>query len=105
MSPSDTSKQPALLEHPQEALSYYRHQGVPHVICEQKHMCSRAVVVLCWDESVSQRRFGVVTPALGTVDTPTGRRLFNDNAIETAFLTRLRDAAEHATLPLGPENR
>jgi protein phosphatase len=98
MSPSDTSKQPALLEHPQEAFSYYRHEGVPHVICEQKHMGSRAVVVLCRDETVSQRRFGVVTPALGTVYTRTGRRFFNDDAIETAFLTRLRDAAEKAGL-------
>jgi protein phosphatase len=61
-------------------------------------MGSRAVVVLCRDESVSQRRFGVVTPALGTIYTRTGRRFFNEDAIETAFLTRLRDAAEKAGL-------
>ena len=60
MSPCETSKEPSLLEHPQEAFSYYRHEGVPHVICEQKHMGSRAVVVLCREETVSQRRFGVV---------------------------------------------
>ena len=61
-------------------------------------MGSRAVVVLCRDESVSQRRFGVVTPALGTAYTRTGRRFFNDDAMEIAFLTRLRDAAEKAGL-------
>lgn len=55
-------------------------------------MGSRAVVVLCRDESVSQRRFDVVMPALGTVYTRTGRRFFNEDAIETASLTRLRDA-------------
>jgi protein phosphatase len=98
MSPSDTTKRASLLEHPQEAFSYYRTEGVPQVICEQKHMGSRAVVVLCRDESVSQRRFGVVTPALGTIYTRTGRRFFNEDAIETAFLTRLRDAAEKAGL-------
>ena len=52
MSPCETSKEPSLLEHPQEAFSYYRHEGVPHVICEQKHMGSRAVVVLCREETV-----------------------------------------------------
>src|SRR5579863_3429450 len=82
MSPSETSKLPGLLEHPQEAFSYYRHEGVPHVICEQKHMGSRAVVVLCREESVSQRRFGVISPSLGAVYTRTGRRFFNDNGTE-----------------------
>jgi protein phosphatase len=74
MSPCETSKEPSLLEHPQEAFSYYRHEGVSHVVCEQKHMGSRAVVVLCREESVSRRRFGVVSPSLGAVYTRTGRR-------------------------------
>lgn len=98
MSPSETSKHAALLEHPQEAFAYYRNEGVPTVICEQKHMGSRAVVILCRDEGVSQRRFGVVTPALGTVYTRTGRRFFNDDELEAAFLARLRVAAERADL-------
>ncbi len=62
MSPSETSKKPELLEHPQEALGYYRNEGVSQVICEQKHMGSRAVVILCRDESVALSRFGVLTP-------------------------------------------
>ncbi len=98
MSPCETSKDPFLLEHPQEAFSYYRHEGVPHVICEQKHMGSRAVVVLCREESVSQRRFGIISPSLGAVYTRTGRRFFNDDATESAFLLRLRDAAEASGL-------
>ena len=98
MSPSETSKEPSLLEHPQEAFSYYRHEGVPHVICEQKHMGSRAVVVLCREERVSQRRFGVILPSLGTIYTRTGRRFFNDDATDSEFLLRLRDAAENSGL-------
>ena len=98
MSPSETSKEAGLLEHPQEAFSYYRHEGIPQVICEQKHMGSRAVVVLCRDESVSQRRFGVVAASLGAIYTRTGRRFFNDEAVESAFLFRLRNAAEHSGL-------
>src|SRR5262249_58999095 len=31
MSPSETSREPELLEHPAEAFSYYRNQGVPKV--------------------------------------------------------------------------
>ena len=98
MSPCETSKEASLLEHPQEAFSYYRHEGVPHVICEQKHMGSRAVVVLCRDEKASQRRFGVVLPSLGTIYTRTGRKFFNDDATESEFLLRLRDAAENSGL-------
>ena len=98
MSPPETSKSPLLLEHPQEAFAYYRSEGVPQVICEQKHMGSRAVVVLCKDEAVSQRRFGVGQAALGIVYTRTGRRFFSDETTEQAFLYRLRDAAEASGL-------
>jgi protein phosphatase len=98
MSPSETSKLPGLLEHPQEAFAYYRHEGIPRVICEQKHMGSRAVVILCRDEAVSQKRFGVIEPALGVVYTRTGRRFFADAALERAFLERVRQAAEQSRL-------
>ncbi len=98
MSPSETSRQPGFLEHPQEAFAYYRNEGQPQVICEQKHMGSRAVVVICRDESVSQQRFGVIAPALGVVYTRTGRRFFNDDALEAEFLNRLRDAVDASGL-------
>jgi len=98
MSPSETSKLPGLLEHPQEALAYYRHEGVPQVICEQKHMGSRAVVIVCRDEAVSVKRFGVIEPALGAVYTRTGRRFFNDIALEREFLGRIREAASRSGL-------
>ena len=45
MSPCETSQEPEWLEHPAEAFAYYRHQGVARVICEEKHMGSRAVVI------------------------------------------------------------
>lgn len=98
MSPSETSKLPGLLEHPQEAFAYYRHEGIPRVICEQKHMGSRAVVVVCRDEAVSQKRFGVIEPALGVVYTRTGRRFFADASLERAFLERVCRAAEQSKL-------
>jgi protein phosphatase len=98
MSPSETSKLPGLLEHPQEAFAYYRHEGVPRVICEQKHMGSRAVVIVCRDEAVSVKRFGVIESALGVVYTRTGRRFFSDSALETEVMGRIREAADHSGL-------
>lgn len=98
MSPPETTRRPGLLEHPQEAFAYYRNEGVPRVVCEQKHMGSRAVVVLCRDEKVSQIRFGVVQPALGKLYTRTGRPFFADETLEAEFLLRLQQAAERATL-------
>lgn len=98
MSPPESSKLPNLLEHPHEAFEYYRREGLAQVICEQKHMGSRAVVVLCRDEAVSTKRFGVTEAALGIVYTRTGRRFFNDLSTESLFLERLRGAAETSGL-------
>ena len=60
MSPAETSQKAAYLEHPEEALAYYRSRGVPRVVCEEKHMGSRAVVIVCQDETAARERFGVV---------------------------------------------
>ena len=92
MSPTETSKHENLLEHPDEAFTFYRKEGISTVVCEQKHMGSRAVVVLCKDESVSQKRFGVVQASIGTVYTRTGRRFFTDEELERQFLIRLQVA-------------
>jgi protein phosphatase len=86
MSPSETSREPGLLEHPAEAFAYYRHEGVAQVICEEKHMGSRAVAVVCRDEEAARRRFGVVDEGIGIVYTRTGRRFFDDAALEAEAL-------------------
>ena len=57
MSPCETSDQDGFLEYPTEAFSYYRSQGVAQVVCEEKHMGSRAVVIVCRDEQAAQERF------------------------------------------------
>jgi protein phosphatase len=92
MSPCETSNEPGLLEHPAEAFSYFRSQGVPQVVCEEKHMGSRAVVVVCRDEDAARERFGVTDGEAGIVYTRTGRRFFNDAELEAQFLDRLRTA-------------
>jgi polynucleotide kinase-phosphatase len=92
MSPSETSKAPGLLEHPADAFSYYRAHGVPKVVCEEKHMGSRAVVIVCRDEEAARTSFGVVGQGIGIVYTRTGRRFFSDSALERGLLDRLAGA-------------
>ncbi|GAB2792899.1 polynucleotide kinase-phosphatase [Hymenobacter latericoloratus] len=92
MSPSETSALPDLLEHPAEAFDYFRRQDVQRVVCEEKHMGSRVVVVLAKDEDAARRRFGVVGEGPGKCYTRTGRNFFNDTVLETAFLARLQEA-------------
>jgi polynucleotide kinase-phosphatase len=96
MSPTETSELPDLLEHPAEAFAYYQRQGVARVVCEEKHMGSRVVVVLGRDEAAIQRRLGITGEGIGKCYTRTGRNFFTDEALETAFLTRLRDALSTA---------
>jgi protein phosphatase len=98
MSPSETSQAPDLLEHPAEAFSYYRHQGVAQVVCEEKHMGSRAVVVVCRDEDAARQRFGVVGDGQGICFTRTGRRFFDDKELETEFIGRIQAAIAEAGL-------
>jgi polynucleotide kinase-phosphatase len=98
MSPSETSSEPGLLEHPAEAFDYFRKAGVDQVVCEQKHMGSRAVVIVCRDRDAALRRFGVAEDEAGTCYTRTGRRFFPDPAIERQFLDRIRVAADKAGL-------
>ena len=96
MSPCSTSKRDDLLEHPEEAFAYYFHEGVHKVVCEQKHMGSRAVVVVCRDTDTARKRFGVLEQEIGVCYTRTGRRFFNDPALESQFLERVRSAIERA---------
>jgi protein phosphatase len=92
MSPVATSKLPDFLEHPVEALDYYQQQHVTQVICEEKHMGSRVVIVLCRDEAVAKNRFGIKNEGVGVCYTRTGRKFFNQDELEIALLNRLNIA-------------
>ena len=92
MSPAETSRDGGLLEHPREVFAYFRSAGIAHVACEAKHMGSRAVAIVCRDNGVSRRRFGVTEEEGGIVYTRTGRRFFDRLEFEQEFLQRLRAA-------------
>ena len=89
MSPCETSSLPEYLEYPAEAFEYYKMRGVEKVVCEQKHMGSRAVIVLCRDTESAKKRFKISDGTFGIIYTRTGRHFFDDTETETAILTRL----------------
>lgn len=93
MSPCETSQADGYLERPEQALEDYRREGQTHVVCELKHMGSRAVVVVCRDETVGKRRFG--SAEIGKIYTRTGRAFF-DTSREQALLLHLQKAITDA---------
>ncbi|MDR3294829.1 MAG: polynucleotide kinase-phosphatase [Clostridiales Family XIII bacterium] len=90
MSPCETSKLPDYLEYPTEAFDYFKTRGIAKVVCEQKHMGSRAVIVLCRDADTAAKRFKVNDGSFGIIYTRTGRHFFDDGATQNALLTRLQ---------------
>jgi protein phosphatase len=97
MAPCGTSTLPDLLEHPAEAFKAYRADGIDRVICEEKHMGSRAVALVCRDAQVARTRFGATDTTSGAVYTRTGRSFFNPD-LTGRLLDRLRTAVTAAGL-------
>jgi polynucleotide kinase-phosphatase len=95
MSPVTTSLRDDLLEHPDQAFGAYRADGVASVLCEEKHMGSRAVLLVCRSSADALARFGL--PGPGTVWTRTGRPFFTA-PLTSALLDQVRAAAEKAGL-------
>ncbi|MFP8961073.1 polynucleotide kinase-phosphatase [Streptomyces nanhaiensis] len=98
MAPCATSKLEGYLEHPAEAFAEYRAAGVAKVVCEEKHMGSRAVALVCRDAAAAAERFGVTGGETGALHTRTGRPFFDDRAVTEEVLARLRAAADGAGL-------
>jgi protein phosphatase len=97
MSPVATSSEGTLLEHPEQAFAAYRSEGVGSVVCEEKHMGSRAVALVCRDLEAARARFGAPGDASGAVWTRTGRPFFTPG-LTAQLVDRLREAAERAGL-------
>ncbi|MBD5786064.1 polynucleotide kinase-phosphatase [Cellulosimicrobium terreum] len=98
MSPVATSTLPGLLEHPDGAFAAYARDGVGQVVCEEKHMGSRAVLLVARDSGdgtsrVVAERFGIEAP--GAVHTRTGRS-FLDEPTTALLVARVAAALDLA---------
>lgn len=82
MSPVDSSPREGLLEHPDEAFAHYAKRSVDRVICEEKHMGSRAIVRVAADGT-------------GVIHSRTGRAFFEPGK-QAAVLARIADAVAAA---------
>jgi protein phosphatase len=98
MSPSETSERDGYLEYPSDAFAYFARHKVAQVVCEEKHMGSRAVIVVCRDADTAAQRFGVTTGESGVIYTRTGRHFFNDTNLTQTVLQRLQTAISQADL-------
>lgn len=92
MSPTETSSLGDFLEYPQEAFEYFSGSGIKEVVCEEKHMGSRAVIIVCKDKSIALKRFGIADGTIGIIYTRTGRRFFDDDNLENELLGRINTA-------------
>ncbi|WP_071659890.1 polynucleotide kinase-phosphatase, partial [Streptomyces humi] len=98
MAPTATSHLGGYLEHPAEAFAQYARDGVARVVCEEKHMGSRAVALVCRDAEAAHRRFGVPHGPTGSLYTRTGRPFFDDETVTEEVLGRIRAAVDAAGL-------
>ncbi len=98
MAPVATSALEGYLEHPAEAFSAYRDQGAGLVVCEEKHMGSRAIAVVCRDAEAARARFGVDDGTTGAVFTRTGRAFLSSTELTEELLARVRAAATETGL-------
>ncbi|WP_067828899.1 polynucleotide kinase-phosphatase [Nocardia inohanensis] len=98
MSPCATSQRDGYLEYPEQAFEYYRSEGVDTVVCEEKHMGSRAVLVVSRSPEVARDRFGIDDGSTGAIYTRTGRPFFDSPRQTESLLARVRAAIEKAGL-------
>jgi polynucleotide kinase-phosphatase len=85
MAPASTSHMEGYLEHPDSVFADFRAAGVDRVVCEEKHMGSRAVALA--------RRDGT-----GVLYTRTGRPFFPEPAHNAAIVAELAAATDAAGL-------
>ena len=66
------------------------------MVVEQKHMGSRAILIVCRNQDAARERFGVLEDEAGICYTRTGRRFFEDAALERELLATVRQALDRS---------
>ena len=90
---------PEFLEHPAEAFDYFKQEGVERVVCEQKHMGSRAIAIVCRDRrrrretavptSAAKAASSTRAPGAGSSTHPTLRPRSSQSSATRADTSRL----------------
>ena len=98
MAAPPTAPDGPFLEHPEQALEFFASRGVTDLVAEEKHMGSRALVVVTRDAETAAKRFGTEDGKAGVIYTRTGRAFFDDDAQEAEVIARISAAMEKAGL-------
>ena len=98
MAPCPTAPEGPFLEHPAQALDYFASRGAVDLVAEEKHMGSRALIVLARDQEAARARFGVEDEKAGVIYTRTGRPFFRNDGEEAAVITRIAQAMTASNL-------
>ena len=98
MSPCETAGEGPELERPEGAFRYFKASGVSRIVCEEKHMGSRAILLVTRSPEAAAKRFGVRDGKAGVVYTRTGRAFFSRCEDEAAIVQATAAAVEKAGL-------
>lgn len=98
MAACPTAPEGPYLEHPAQALEFFANLGVTDLVVEEKHMGSRALIVVARDAPAAAKRFGTEDGKQGIVYTRTGRPFFKDKGEEAAVIARMNAAMERSGL-------
>ncbi len=98
MAACPTAPEGPFLEHPDQAMEHFASRGVTDLVVEEKHMGSRALLVIAKDADAAKARFGVEDGKAGVIYTRTGRPFFKDESEEAAVVTRIGKAMQSAGL-------
>ena len=98
MAACPTAPSGSFLEHPDQALEHYRSRGIKQLVAQEKHMGSRALLLVARSAEVAKRRFGTDDGKVGVVYTRTGKAYFNDDALEAQIINRVSAAIDASGL-------
>ncbi len=98
MAACPTAPSGAYLEHPEQALEHYRSRGIHQLVAEEKHMGSRALLIVTRSAETAKARFGTDDGKSGIVYTRTGKAYFNDDEVEAQIINRVAVALEKSGL-------
>ena len=98
MAACPTAPDGPFLEQPEQAIGHYVDRGVTDLVAEEKHMGSRALLVVAKNADAARDRFGVEDGKAGVIYTRTGRPFFKDEADEAEIIARVGKAMETSGL-------
>ncbi len=98
MAACPTAPEGPFLEHPDQAIQHFVERGITDLVAEEKHIGSRALLVVAKDAEAAAARFGVEDGKAGVIYTRTGRPFFKSEPDEAEIVARVGQAMDRSGL-------